>query len=170
MPRQEVLAKLKNHFSNPTTPEAQTAETAEQPPRTEGAGPNRPHETPPIYWSLLKERLDRVESLGVEAVTNVQAFSLQINDQLGRIEQKVTEFVDVVTDGADQDRTHYTPAEFARKAVKEGLAPHLAVRTVRRWRRKKRIKAEHRHSGRGKHGEWMIPHAEYNRYKNEGLR
>ncbi len=41
--------------------------------------------------------------------------------------------------------------------------------TVREWCRLGRIHAEKRATGRGQSQEWMIAHAEVQRYRNEGL-
>jgi hypothetical protein len=94
---------------------------------------------------------------------------LQIKEQLARIEQRLAEFVAVVTEGKDEERTHYTPAEFAEKAVKGGVRHHLNERTVQRLCREGRIKGTKRKSGRGEAGEWAISHDEYVRWCNEGL-
>ncbi len=41
--------------------------------------------------------------------------------------------------------------------------------TVREWCRLGRIRAEKKHSGRGKHSAWVISHAEMLRIQQEGL-
>lgn len=41
--------------------------------------------------------------------------------------------------------------------------------TVREWCRLKRIRADKRATGRGRSLEWMIPHAELERVRAEGL-
>jgi hypothetical protein len=41
--------------------------------------------------------------------------------------------------------------------------------TVREWARLGRIHAQKRRSGRGAHAEWVISHAEYERFQREGL-
>ena len=55
---------------------------------------------------------------------------------------------------------------------REGLQPnglHPAEFTTREWCRHGRIRAEKRHSGRGKHCDWVIAHDEMLRYRREGL-
>jgi Helix-turn-helix domain len=172
MARQQPLAKLKEHLTSQATPGGETAGASEQQHRGQQAEPESTTPTQGAGCPLTAERLDRIENTAVETLTNVLALVANDKERLARIEhieQKLAKFVAVVTDSGDQDRTHYTPAEFAEKAVNDGVRKHLDVRTVRRWCRENRLKAEHRPCGRGKHGEYMIPHAELVRYKNEGL-
>src|SRR5947199_188164 len=56
----------------------------------------------------------------------------------------------------------YTTAEAAELLSK-------AEFTVREWCRLKRIDAQKRPCGRGRSRDWMISHAELDRYRNEGL-
>jgi hypothetical protein len=95
-------------------------------------------------------------------------------ERLGRIDQRLAEIEAVVKEGADEGRTHYTPREFAEKLIKEGIRTFKGgveggTRLVQKWCREKRLKAERRPSGRGKHGEFMIPRAAYVWFKNHGL-
>jgi hypothetical protein len=41
--------------------------------------------------------------------------------------------------------------------------------TVREWARTGRIRAKKKPCGRGKGGEWLVNHAELERFRNEGL-
>lgn len=59
-------------------------------------------------------------------------------------------------------KEHYSVEEFAAMTQRE-------VYTVREWCRLGRIQAAKKHSGRGKHSYWCIPHAEVLRYEKEGL-
>jgi hypothetical protein len=163
------LSKLKEHFAGPAAASTQTTGAAEQQP-TQQAEPGSTSPSPNVDWPLLQHRIERIESAVVEVLTNLTARFSRVEDRLVGIEQKQAEFVAVVTEGNDEDRTHYTPAEFAQKAVDDGIKKHLSERTIRRWCREKRIWAEKRPSGRGEHGEYMIHRDEYKRYKNEGLR
>ena len=63
-----------------------------------------------------------------------------------------------------------------RQAVREwyeveqfATAVGKAAFTVREWARLGRINAEKRRSGRGAHPQWVISHAELERYQREGL-
>jgi hypothetical protein len=119
----------------------------------------------PAITKLLGEIKDR----GVEILTNVTTHSSNIDQRLARLEQAVAEFMALLKDDADGGRTHYTPAEFAQKAVEDGAAKHLQERMVQRWCRERRIEATKRSSGRGQAGEWAISHDEYIRWLNRGL-
>jgi hypothetical protein len=176
MTLQRRLAKLREGLSSQTTPALQTAESPEQ--HHQGSQPENASQTAEADGPSLIECLDRVvmllerlQSDTVEILTNVTAHSAQIKDQLARTEQKLVEFVDLVkADGSsDEDRTQFTPAEFATKAVKDGARKKLQVRTVQLWCRDGRIRATKRASGRGEAGEWAISRDEYLRWANEGL-
>jgi hypothetical protein len=172
-PSRKPLSKLKEHLTSQPTSNAETAGASGQ-HHEQQAETSHTDQTPSVDWSLFVNLLKEVKNHTVETLTNVTAQSSQIKDQLARIEEKVAEFVAVITSDGDEDRTHYTTREFAEKLMKEGVKKFKAgvkggSRQVRKWCREKRIKAEHRPSGRGKHGEYMIPHAEFVRYKNFGL-
>jgi len=183
MPRSDPLAKLKEHLAGRATPHTETAGASEQQQRHQQAEPSNTDQAPSVDWSSIVKLLEEIKSSQVEIkssqveikssqveiLTNVQAFYLQIKNHFARTEQWQTEFVAVITAGNDENRTHFTPAEFARKAVKDGKVKHLTDRTVQKWCREKRIKAEKRKSGRGKEGEWKISRDEYVRWVNEGL-
>jgi hypothetical protein len=163
------LSKLQAHFAGQAAPGAQTTGAAEQQQHAEQAEPGSASPTPSVDWRLLEKRIERIESAVVEVQTNVPARFSRVEDQLAAIGQNLAVFVAVVTAGNDEDRTHFTPAEFAQKATKDGVRNHLKERTVQRWCREGRIKATKRSSGRGEAGEWAIPRDEYTRWLNEGL-
>ena len=84
----------------------------------------------------------------------------QINlvlQRLDRIEQLLERLL-----GRSESKEWYSTAEAARRLKK-------AEFTVREWARNGRINARKRPSGRGPSGEWMIPHEELIRIRNEGL-
>jgi hypothetical protein len=59
-------------------------------------------------------------------------------------------------------RDYYSTDELAKLLGK-------AEFTVREWCRLGRIRAEKRHSGRGKYPAWVVSHLELQRYQKEGL-
>ena len=59
-------------------------------------------------------------------------------------------------------REWYTTEEFARAVGK-------AEFTIREYCRLGRLRAEKRQSGRGAHPQWVISHAELERYRRNGL-
>ena len=61
-----------------------------------------------------------------------------------------------------QVREWYTTGEFA-------LAVGKAEFTIREYCRLGRLNAEKRQSGRGAHPQWVISHAELERYRRNGL-
>jgi hypothetical protein len=169
------LGKLRAHFASQATAGAQPASKPEQ-YRDEQARPNDPAQGLPVDWESVVNLLEQIKDGSVETLTNVVAHSSQITDQLARLEQRMgqvekllAEFVAVVKDGKDEECTHYTPAEFAAQAVKDGKEKHLKERTVQRWCREGWIRADKRTSGRGADGEWTIAREEYLRWVNEGL-
>jgi hypothetical protein len=172
MARRDPLAKLQEHLTGRTSSDAEAPGASGQ--QVQQAEPSNTDQTPQGDWSSLVKPLDEIKSNTVEILTNLQAHSLQIKDVLAQIQGTLKEFVQVVTEGGDDKRTYYTPKEFAEKLMKEGIKTFKGgvkggERRVRWWCNHKRIKADRRPSGRGEHGEWMIPHAEYVRYKNFGL-
>jgi hypothetical protein len=169
MPRFGSLSKLKDHLTGPATPDPDTAGASEQQRHRQEAEPGNTDQTPSIDLSSIMKPLEEIKSNTVETAASVQAYSLQIQDQLARIERTLAEFVAVVSADNDDDRTCFTPAEFAQKAVKDCVRKHLEERTVQRWCREKRIKATKRSSGRGEAGEWAISRDEYARWVNDGL-
>jgi len=58
--------------------------------------------------------------------------------------------------------TWYTTAAFAQAVGK-------AEYTIREYCRLGRLKAEKRQSGRGAYPQWVLPHAELERYRRDGL-
>jgi hypothetical protein len=174
MSRKEAFVHLNEQLSSPANPELQFSGAAEpqQPAQQPGHGNTAP--LPRTKRSWIKDHLDRLESTTVETLTNMDAHFAQIKGQLSRLEEKLTEFVANVKDAGDEERTHYTPREFAERLMREGVKKFKGkskggARRVQQWCRDKRLKAQHRPSGLGEHGEWMIPHDEYVRYKNHGL-
>lgn len=141
----ETLSKLKALYSN---------QEAVPDPKATGAEERQPPSQEPP-WSSVERRLARIEETTVEVLTSVQ-------EQLARIEAKQAVFVEAVIEGGSADRSYYTTAEFAKKVGKKD-------RTVQKWCREGRIKSKKRASGRGVHGEHMIPASELDRYKNERL-
>jgi hypothetical protein len=61
-----------------------------------------------------------------------------------------------------QVREWYTTEEFGRAVGK-------AEFTIREYCRLARLRAEKRQSGRGKYPQWVLSHAELERYQREGL-
>ena len=61
-----------------------------------------------------------------------------------------------------QVREWYTTEEFARAVGK-------AEFTIREYCRLSRLRAEKRQSGRGAHPQWVLSHAELERYQRNGL-
>jgi hypothetical protein len=169
MARQRPLEALKEHFSRQGTADHSTSEAANQQQPAQQTPPGGTGSTPAGDWSLVEERLGRIESTVVEILTNLVARADQAQARLDRIEGMQAEFLAVVRDGTPEDRTHYTPREFAQEAVKDGVRETLAERTVRRWCRECRITATKRASGRGEASEWTISRGEYLRWMNEGL-
>jgi hypothetical protein len=165
MARQDALGKLRNHFSTQPTSNPKN----EQCPPAEQTDRSNETQTQGGDLARLAERLDRIESNTVETLTNLLPFIQHVTEKLATINQKLAEFLAAVMNDSDQDRTHYTPAEFAQKAVHDGVKRHLTERTVQKWCREGRVKATKRESGRGENGEWAISRDEFNRWINEGL-
>ncbi len=82
---------------------------------------------------------------------------MTVEDRLSNIESLLLVLVE-----RQQVREWYEVEQFA---VLVGKAPF----TVREWCRLGRLKAEKRRSGRGAHPQWVISHAERERYEREGL-
>jgi hypothetical protein len=170
MPHQPPLDKLKAHLTEGATSAADSTGAPERQPGQE----TETNGTRTVDWPLFLKLHEEIKNGTVETLTNLTAHSSRVEGELARTVETLTEFVAVVKDGNDEGRTHYTTREFAEKLMKAGIKKFKGgveggARQVRKWCREKRIRAEHRRSGRGKHGEWMIPHAEFVRYKNEGL-
>jgi hypothetical protein len=77
--------------------------------------------------------------------------------RLDRIESALAELLRQRT-----NKEWYSTAEVAETL---GRAEY----TVREWCRQGRIRARKKPCGRGKGGEWLVPHDELTRLKNEGL-
>jgi hypothetical protein len=166
MASRKPRGKLGAHLASQASPGAETVGASEQQHRCQEAEPVSTSQAPGADLSSVAKILEEIKNYAVETLTNVTAHSSQLKEHLGRIEQTLTE---VMANGTDEDRTHYTPAEFARKAVVGGAREHLEERTVRRWCRERRINATKRTSGRGTAGEWAISREEYVRWANHGL-
>src|SRR4051812_19147845 len=80
---------------------------------------------------------------------------------LDRIEVQLAEMRDLLA-SQKTIKDWYTTEEFATLVAK-------AEFTVREWCRLGRVRGEKRHSGRGKHREWVVSHDELLRYHREGL-
>jgi hypothetical protein len=118
--------------------------------------------------------LDEIKNIGVETLTNVTAYSLQILERLNQIEQrfdqvdnKLAEFGGVVLCSNDAAPTHYTTATFAMQAVKDGLRKTLSPRTVQKWLREKRMPCK-KIDPQDKNSEWLIPPEAYIAFKKSG--
>lgn len=90
----------------------------------------------------LEERLDNLES------------------KLGVLE-KIESMLQVLVE-RQQIREWYTTAEFARAVGK-------AEFTIREYCRLGRLHSEKRQSGRGAYPQWVLSHAELERYRRNGL-
>jgi hypothetical protein len=82
---------------------------------------------------------------------------MRLRERLDKIEAMLAVLVE-----RQQVREWYTTEQFARLVGK-------AEFTVREWCRHGRIKAQKRLSGRGAHAEWVVSHAEVERFQREGL-
>ncbi len=82
---------------------------------------------------------------------------MTVEDRLDRIERLLCSLVE-----REQVRQWYSVDEFARIVGRSEF-------TCREWCRLRRIAAEKKASGRGKHAFWAISHAELLRYQREGL-
>ena len=82
---------------------------------------------------------------------------MTLEDRLERIEHLLCCLVE-----REQVRQWYSVDEFARIVGRSEF-------TCREWCRLRRIAADKKASGRGKHASWVISHAELLRYQREGL-
>jgi hypothetical protein len=173
MPDLKRFAKPNKYFAG-TVPSSVEAGGTSEPHYSQKSDPSNTNLTPSGDRSSLVKLLEEIKSDTVETVTNLTAQSLQNKEQLDWIKQELAEIRAALTDGKDEERTHYSTREFAEKLMTEGIKKFKGgvkggKRRVRNWCREKRINAKRRPSGRGKNGEFMIPHSEFIRYKNEGL-
>jgi hypothetical protein len=82
---------------------------------------------------------------------------MTVEERLDKIESMLTVLVE-----RQQVREWYTTHEFAKTVGK-------AEFTIREYCRLGRLRAEKRQSGRGAHPQWVISHAELERYGRNGL-
>jgi len=82
---------------------------------------------------------------------------MTLEDRLDGIERLLRSLVE-----REQVRQWYSVEEFARIVGRSEF-------TCREWCRLRRIAAEKKASGRGKHAAWVISHHELLRYQREGL-
>ncbi len=82
---------------------------------------------------------------------------MTVEDRLDRIERLLCSLVE-----REQVRQWYCVDEFARIVGRSEF-------TCREWCRLRRIAAQKKTSGRGKHASWVISHEELLRYQREGL-
>lgn len=80
---------------------------------------------------------------------------------LSGIEQKLEQAIGLLVEQKTL-KEWYSTAEFAEAVRKDEF-------TVREWCRLRRVHADKKSSGRGKHKAWAISHAELLRYQREGL-
>jgi hypothetical protein len=168
MARPRPLDSLQAHFSAQNVSGGGLARTGEQRDIAPAALTHM-GQPPATDLTTVMRLLEQVDNHVVETLENVRAYALRNEMRLSHVETALAEFVAVVKNGVDDDRTHFTPAEFAQKAIKDGVRPHLDERTVQKWCREGRIRAAKRPSGRGEKGEWTISRDEYVRWVNEGL-
>lgn len=80
-----------------------------------------------------------------------------LDGRLSRIERMLAVLVE-----RQQVKDWYTTQEFAEAVGK-------AEFTIREYCRLGRLRAEKRQSGRGSHPQWVLSHAELDRYRRNGL-
>lgn len=86
----------------------------------------------------------------------------ELLERLSRLEKGMTAILGrLATENAGQQAC-YSTAELAALLGKEEF-------TVREWCRLGRIRAEKKHSGRGRHKAWVVSAVEVERYRREGL-
>lgn len=82
---------------------------------------------------------------------------MTVEERLAKIESLLVVLVE-----RQQEREWYTTQEFARMVGK-------AEFTIREYCRLGKLKAEKRQNGRGEHRQWVLSHAELDRYRRNGL-
>ena len=171
MTRQDPIAKLREHFKRQSPPGSESVGSSEQHGQqtVSGSATQTQGGDLSLFAELLTNLVERFEK-SEQRLDRIEKFE----QRLDRIERTQTEFVNVFKYATDEDRPYYTPREFAERLMREGVKEFKGeveggTRRVQQWCRDKRLKAQRRPSGRGEHGEWMIPHDEYVRYKNHGL-
>ena len=82
---------------------------------------------------------------------------MTVEERLDKIESMLTVLVE-----RQQVREWYTTQEFAKTVGK-------AEFTIREYCRLGRLRAEKRQSGRGAYPQWVLSHAELDRYRRSGL-
>jgi len=82
---------------------------------------------------------------------------MTVEERLEKIESLLVSLVE-----REQVKEWYTTAEFGR-------AVNKAEFTIREYCRLFRLRAEKRQSGRGAYPQWVLSHAELERYRRNGL-
>jgi hypothetical protein len=82
---------------------------------------------------------------------------MNVEERLEKIESLLVALIE-----RQQVREWYTTHEFAKAVGK-------AEFTIREYCRLFRLRAEKRQSGRGAHPQWVLSHAELERYRRNGL-
>jgi hypothetical protein len=83
--------------------------------------------------------------------------AMNLEERLENIESMLVVLVE-----RQQVRDWYTTQEFAQAVGKAEI-------TIREYCRLGRLRAEKRQSGRGAHPQWVLSHAELERYRRNGL-
>jgi hypothetical protein len=174
MARQQPHAQSKDSLVNRATFGAGATDGVER--HRPGSESSDPSQTPTGDLSSLLAIVKTIKDDSVETVTNVTAFSLQILKRLDRIEQgfsqfhhEFAEFLKGAVNSRDDGPTHYTPATFAKQAVRDGLRDHMSPRTVQKWLRDGLLRGE-KADPNDEQSEWLIPAEEYLAYRKRGGR
>jgi hypothetical protein len=106
---------------------------------------------------MTDQRRANGAAYGPRAEGDLAAFADLFLERLDRLEARLDEIA-----GLRTVKEWYTVPEVARLLDRKKF-------TVREWCRLGRVHAQKRECGRGPAGEWVIPHAELERIRNEGL-
>lgn len=102
-------------------------------------------------------KLKRIEVMLGHLTHTVETLQGEVRTRLGGIEDHLE-----LLDRQQAKQEAYSTEDFARLVDKDTY-------TVREWCRLGRVRAAKRPSGRGNSKEWMIPHEELVRYRQQGL-